>query len=200
MTKQRRYRMTGRAKTQDATRRKIIDATMRLHEEVGPRATTVTAIASKAGVQRLTVYRHFPDEKKLFEACTSRWLELNPPPQPEVWASVATPSQRAETALTAFFRYYSSTQRMWRSSHRDVANVPALAKRMAEFSASVASVASALARAIPVEDGGASRLVAATLQHALTFATWEDLERQGLEDSSKVQLAMRWIEGCANLS
>jgi len=194
MRKKRLYRMTGRAESQDATRRKIIDATMRLHEEIGPRATTISAIASKAGVQRLTVYRHFSDEKALFEACTSHWLELNPPPQPALWASATDPSERVKVALSAFFRYYSSTRRMWRSSHRDVADVPALARPMAQFSAFVASVGSDLAAATTV-DRAAARLVAATLQHALAFSTWEDLEGRGLKDEKKVELVARWIEG-----
>jgi len=187
--------MKSRAKAQDATRRKIIEATMRLHEEVGPRATTISAIASKAGVQRLTVYRHFPDEQTIFAACTSHWLAQNPPPQPEDWASVADPSERVQAALGAFFRYYSSTQRMWRSSHRDVADVPALTRPMTEFSAFLTSVSSALARAMAVEPAAAARLVAMTLRHALAFSTWEDLEQRGLEDPQKVELAMRWIEG-----
>jgi AcrR family transcriptional regulator len=195
MKKKRRYRMTGRAESQDATRRKIIEATMRLHEEVGPRATTISAIASKAGVQRLTVYRHFPDEQAVFEACTSHWLELNPPPQPVVWASVADPSERAMTAVRAFFRYYSSTQRMWRSSHRDAADVPALARPMAQFSEFVNSVANDLAAAMATEPGAAARLIATTLQHALAFSTWEDLERRGLKDEKKIELVTRWIEG-----
>jgi AcrR family transcriptional regulator len=198
MRKKRRYRMTGRAQSQDATRRKIIEATMRLHEEVGPRATTISAIASKAGVQRLTVYRHFPDEQAIFEACTSHWLELNPPPQPEVWASVTDPTERARIALRAFFRYYSSTQRMWRSSHRDAGDVPALARPMARFSALVASTGGDLAAAVRVERA-AARLLTATLQHALAFSTWEDLEERGLQDEKKVELVMRWIEGARTL-
>jgi AcrR family transcriptional regulator len=195
MKKKRRYRMTGRAQSQDATRGRIIDAAMRLHEEIGPRATTISAIASKAGVQRLTVYRHFPNEKAIFEACTSHWLELNPPPQPEAWASISDVSERVRTALSAFFRYYSATKRMWRSSHRDVDDVPALARPMAGYSAFVASVARGLASSLAVERPSAARLVAATLQHALAFSTWENLEAQGLGDGKKTELVMQWIEG-----
>lgn len=35
---------------------------MCLHWEVAPRHTTVSAIAARAGVERLTVHRHFHDE------------------------------------------------------------------------------------------------------------------------------------------
>ncbi len=185
--------MQGRAESQKATRRRIIDATMRLHEEVGPRGTTISAIASEAGVQRLTVYRHFPDEKALFEACTSHWLQLNPPPQPESWGSITEPMERTKAAARAFFRYYSATQRMWRRSHRDIGEVPSLGRPMARFSAFVVSVGNDLAAAL-AHERAASHLVAVTLQHAIAFSTWEDLERLGLSDAEKSDLVVRWIE------
>jgi AcrR family transcriptional regulator len=67
---------------------------MQLHEEIGPRATTISAIADRAGVQRLTVYRHFPDETAVFQACTAHWLSLNPPPDPADWAGITDPRNR----------------------------------------------------------------------------------------------------------
>ncbi len=73
MTK-RSYNLGQRASSQEETPRRIVDATVALHEEIGPRATTISAIAEKASVQRLTVYRHFPDETELFKACTSHWF------------------------------------------------------------------------------------------------------------------------------
>ena len=51
---------------------------MQLHETLGPRATTVSAIAERSGVQRLTVYRHFPDEAAIFQACSAHWSALTP--------------------------------------------------------------------------------------------------------------------------
>ena len=56
MSDKRPYRMSTRARMQEETRQRIVDATMQLHEEVGPRATTISAIAERAGVQRLTGY------------------------------------------------------------------------------------------------------------------------------------------------
>jgi AcrR family transcriptional regulator len=37
-------------------------------------AATITAIAQRAGVQRHTVYSHFPDEQSLFRACVAHGL------------------------------------------------------------------------------------------------------------------------------
>jgi AcrR family transcriptional regulator len=71
--------MKRRAKRQEETRRRIVEATVEMHESVGMARTTISAIAEKAGVQRLTVYRHFPDERALFTACRGHWLAANPP-------------------------------------------------------------------------------------------------------------------------
>jgi AcrR family transcriptional regulator len=58
----------------------ITEATVELHGTVGPARTTVAEIARKAGVQRLTVYTHFPDLTSLFAACTTHWFGEHPPP------------------------------------------------------------------------------------------------------------------------
>ena len=68
------YRLGERAKSQEQTRLRIVEATVALHEELGPRNTTITDIAKRAGVQRLTVYSHFADETAVFQACTAHWL------------------------------------------------------------------------------------------------------------------------------
>lgn len=191
--RKRRYTMRERARSQEATRMRIVEAAMRLHEEIGPRATTISAIAEKAGVQRLTVYRHFADETAIFQACTSHWLELNPPPDPQAWAEVADPHARLREALAAFYGYYAATRRMWTMSFRDVDDVPALQAPMAEVAASLGSVSSDLARHLDPE----SKLpaVAATVRHALHFLTWDDLEAQGIDNPSKVDLVSLWLEG-----
>ena len=86
----RKYELKQRAESQEATRRRIVEATVELHDSVGFQ-TTVSAIAKRAGVQRLTVYRHFPDERTLFEACAGHWRAQNPAPDPSAWAAVETP-------------------------------------------------------------------------------------------------------------
>ncbi len=194
MKKKRRYRMSERAKSREETRQKIVEATMRLHEDVGPRATTISAIAEKAGVQRLTVYRHFSDETAVFQACTAHWLSLNPPPDPQAWAGIEDPLDRLAAALTAFYRYYTGTKRMWSASFRDVADVPALQGPMREFAGFVKKIGDDLATPFHASKEPARR-IAATIQHAVTFPTWADLDARGLSDADKVTLVIRWIDG-----
>lgn len=189
--KKRPYRMRERAKSQDETRQKIVEATMHLHEEIGPRATTISAIAERSGVQRLTVYRHFPDETAVFRACTAHWLSLNPPPDPADWAGIADPTARFAAAVTAFYDYFSRTRRMWKVSFEDVDHVPALQSPMAEFAAHLDGVSADLIGAF---DAGPEKAhLRPTIRHALRYQTWSDLEGQGLEDAAKVRLVSHWL-------
>jgi AcrR family transcriptional regulator len=187
------YSMRERAKAQDETRQRIVEATMHLHEELGPRATTISAIAERAGVQRLTVYRHFRDETAVFQACTSRWLSLNPPPDPRGWEAEQDAMARVRKALAAFYRYYGRTRRMWCVSFRDVGEVPALHGPMAAFRDFIGSVAQKLARSF--DSGKSAKALNSTIQHALDFPTWLHLEELGLPDRAKLDLVTDWIVG-----
>src|SRR3954447_7592226 len=90
----RKYELRERAEAQAETRQRIVDAAVALHSSVGPAATTISAIAEHAGVERLTVYRHFPDELTLLRACSGKWLADNPPPDPAAWAALEPPEAR----------------------------------------------------------------------------------------------------------
>src|SRR6266852_9682488 len=108
----RKYELKERAESLNVTRERIVDATVELHDSFGPARTTISAIAERAGVQRLTVYRHFPDERSLLHACSSHWTGQNPKPDPSSWVSIADPEERLRTALTAIYAYFRKTERM----------------------------------------------------------------------------------------
>jgi len=192
MVEKRSYTMRKRAESQDETRQRIVEATMHLHEELGPRNTTIMAIAERAGVQRLTVYRHFPTDVDLFNACTSHWGALNPPPDPSRWADIADPVMRSVVALSELYSYFSRTHGMWRVSYRDVGEVAALQAPMAQFAGYLGTVAQVLAAAFP--ESKRSR-VSPTLHHAATFQTWSTLEAQGLSDPMKAATVSAWLRG-----
>jgi AcrR family transcriptional regulator len=194
MEQKRSYIMRKRAVSQDETRQRIVEATMHLHEELGPRNTTIVAIAERAGVQRLTVYRHFPSEVELFDACTSHWIALNPPPDPSPWAGISDPAMRCVVALSELYCYFSRTQEMWRVSYRDVGEVPALHAPMARFEAYLDAVTEVLNAAFP--EAQRSR-IAVTLRHAATFQTWCTLDVQGLTDPMKAATVAAWLRGVA---
>src|SRR5690348_271597 len=102
----RRYRKRRRAEHEQRTRQAITEAAVKLHGTVGPARTTVSAIAEEAGVQRATVYRHFPNDQALFAACSGHYMAMHPPPDPARWADIADPADRLREALTAVYRWW----------------------------------------------------------------------------------------------
>ena len=121
------YRMRRRAELEELTRRRITESAVELHEELGPARTSIAAIAERAGVRRSTVYRHFPTEDALFDACSSHWRAANPPPDPSAWAAIDHPAERTSSALRDLYAFYGRTQDMYSSLLRDEPARPACA-------------------------------------------------------------------------
>jgi AcrR family transcriptional regulator len=190
----RKYTKTRRAEQQDETRERIVEAAVKLHEALGPANTSIKAIAEEAGVQRLTVYRHFPDDVSLFQACTAHYLGLHPPPDMARWAEVIDASERSYTALTAVYRYYRQTEKMWRAGYRDVDQLEALQGPMARFEAYLDRMSDDLVQAWN-ETGTTKKQLQDTLRHALRFSTWHALKNAKLTDKKIAELVQAWLAG-----
>jgi AcrR family transcriptional regulator len=193
----RKYTKTRRAEKQDETRARIVEAAVKLHEALGPAQTSISAIAEAAGVQRLTVYRHFPDDASLFEACSTHYLGLHPPPQPAAWADIEPPGTRSYAALLALYQYYQETEQMWRVVYRDLDQLAPLHVPMDRFEAHLDQVADDLVRAWPTTPAARKRLKA-TLRHALRFSTWQSLKNAKLKDRQIAELVQGWLAGIEN--
>ena len=187
-SKQRPYRKRRRAEAEAATRERIAAAAMRLHGTVGPARTTISAVAEEAGVQRATVYRHFPDEEALFGACSAHWAALHPPPDATRWAAAQDPDERLRVALGELYAWYGSDERMFVNTRRDAALVPAMAKPVRAGRAALEAMVEALMRGRP-ERGARRRRVRAAIRHATAFGTWYSLTREGeLGDDEAIEL------------
>ena len=90
----RKYELKARAERQEETRRRIVEAAIDLHRTLGPAHTSFSAIAERAGVQRHTLYRHFPDERAMGLACSGLYSERNPLPDPAPWWQIEDPEAR----------------------------------------------------------------------------------------------------------
>src|SRR3954451_11758485 len=145
----RQYRKQQRAADEERTRRRITEATVALHETVGPLHTTVKAVAERAGVQRATVYRHFPDEGALFAACSAHWLERHDPPDPAPWAAIADPDERLRVALGAMYRFYREGEAMMANVRRDEAYVETLAPLLRPMHELIAAIVGLLLHGRP---------------------------------------------------
>jgi AcrR family transcriptional regulator len=192
----RKYEMKRRAKRQEETRRRIVEATVELHKTVGMARTTISAIAEKAGVERLTVYRHFPDERALFSACSGHYMTANPPPEPASWTQVADPEERLRVALSEVYAYHRRTEPIFSNFFRDLPVKPILLEVGAPYLQLFERMRYVLATGWGVEDEHLALLLAA-LGHALDFQTWRSLVRQqGLDDEQAVELMAKMVR-CA---
>jgi len=189
----RKYDMKRRAKRQEETRRRIVEATVEMHESVGMARTTISAIAEKAGVQRLTVYRHFPDERALFTACRGHWLAANPPPDPASWSQVLDPEERLRKALAEVYAYHRRTEPMIANLVRDAQVMPLVLEIAQPYLQHWERMRYVLATGWGVADERLALLLAA-LGHALDFQTWRSLVRQqGLGDEQAVEVTVRMV-------
>lgn len=198
MTDQKRpYRKRRRAELEAETRRRITESAVELHGTVGPSRTSISAVAEHAGVRRSTVYRHFPDEAALFDACSSHWAAANPPPNLEDWAAIADPDERLAAALSELYAYYRGTQRMFTNLFRDEDRVPDVKRTFASFRAYIGMATDVLVRGRGLR-GRRREHVRAAIGHALSFETWRSLAReQGLDDGRAAELMCRFVASAA---
>jgi AcrR family transcriptional regulator len=190
----RKYELKQRAENVEETRRRIVEAAVELHGTVGPARTTVSAIADRAGVQRQTYYRHFPDERGLFEACSGLWQERHPPPDPSGLREIADGTERLRLALTGLYDFYESGEPMLANVVRDAPVHEITAQTAAMRSAAMAELRDVLAEV--VAPPGRPATAGAMLDLLLDFTTWQALvRRSGLSRDEAVELAVDLL-GC----
>jgi|SRR5579883_1240999 len=184
--------MRKRAEDVDRTRQRIVEAAVHLHGTAGPAATSIAAIAERAGVTRLTVYRHFPDETALFEACSGHWLSQQTPPQPQHWGAIEDPAERLRAGLADIYRFYRDGEQMLTLTTRDEHAVPEpIRQTRKEMTRRLVDV---LAGAWPRGESD-DRVRRAVIGHAAAFSTWHSLCReQGLTDGEAVEVMVTLVE------
>ena len=182
-TQKRRYELKARAEAQEATRARIAAAAAALHEELGISKTTVADIARRAGVQRLTVYNHFPDLRSLLPACTAHWLAEHPRPDLGPAFALEDPAERLRAALVGIYGWYRGTAPMQQRVLGERTTVPDLDGWLAQSRDPMfAELAADLS-------AGFDRPEARALVGlALDFWTWQRLDREGLDDAAAAAL------------
>jgi AcrR family transcriptional regulator len=192
----RRYRKRKRAEQEHETRQRIVEATVQLHQELGPAQTTIRAIAERAGVQRVTVYRHFPDERAILGACSNHFMSENPFPDWTPWFEIDDPIERLRTALRAIYTFHEQTAPMMDKIFRDMP----VKLELAEVSQPMIELFGRLVTML-AQPLGSSTTVHAAVAHALDFQTWRSLVRaNGLSKEEAIELMIRMVEGAQELS
>jgi AcrR family transcriptional regulator len=183
----RKYELKKRAEGMAETRLRITEAAVELHGSVGPARTTVSALAERAGVQRHTVYRHFPTEADLFAACSAHWEAQHPWPSPASWDGFTD-------GLGALYRWYEQTEDMLTNLLRDAELVDAVPEAMEPLLGFFAEARQALAKGWPRR-----KAVTAAIAHATDFHTWRSLVREGgVSRAEAVRLLTAMVERAAD--
>ena len=176
-------------------RRRIVEATVALHSEVGPAKTTIAEIARRAGVQRLTVYKHFPIDAELFAACSAQWMEDNPMPDLSGALAIEDPAHRVREVLALLYGRFRDTEQMIAHIQRDRLVMPALDERASlTFDAAMSRLAASLSEGFKARGKEAERLNA-MLAVALSFWTWRALKRLGLSDAAAADVMASAVAG-----
>lgn len=193
----RKYELKARAEKQAETRRRIVEATSELHEEVGPARTTVAEIARRAGVQRLTVYNNFPNETELFAACGEHSMAKNPPPDPSAALAISGPARRLRAVLGPLYAWYRKSSRGQENLQRDRLVMPALdAVMKIRMDQQFANLADALVTGFTSGARSPNGLRAAVAL-SLDFWTWKRLAGEGMSDDDAAALMVRAVEAAA---
>jgi AcrR family transcriptional regulator len=197
MTTKRKYELRKRAQEMAETHRRITEAAIELHGTVGPSRTTLSAVARRAGVERRTLYRHFPSEADLFAACSTHYFTANPWPDLDSWRAIRDPGQRLQQALAELYAYYERSEPMLRNVLRDADLVDLARDAVAPLHAYLEEAAEVLAVGRPAR-GRRRQLLGGALRHALAFSTWRSLTANGVGSSDAVALSTALVEAAAS--
>jgi AcrR family transcriptional regulator len=192
----RKYELKKRGEEMAETHRRITEAAIELHGTVGPSRTTMSAVAVHAGVERRTLYRHFPTEADLFAACSTHYFTANPWPDLGNWRATRDPQQRLARALDELYAYYERTAPMLSNVLRDAALVDSARDAVAPLRAYLDEAAEILLAGRQVR-GRRRQLVRGALRHALAFSTWHSLSTNGVGRSDAAKLVTALVEGAA---
>jgi AcrR family transcriptional regulator len=186
----RTYTLKKRAEKQAETRQRIVEAAVDLHSTLGPARTPLSLVAEKAGVQRHTLYAHFPDEWSLLLACSGLAMERDPMPDAAAWEGISDPRERLETGLSQLYAWFGRNGERTGCVMRD-AEISPLVKKVGALR--TGPYFTAYAQVLGAGLGAKQR---AALRLGLSFFTWRTLVRDsGLEPADAVELMVRAIEG-----
>lgn len=182
----RRYTLGRRAESQAETRRRIVQAAVDLHRSVGPARTSISAVAERAGVQRHTVYRHFPSEAALFRACREHFLGTSPPPGAARWRAYPPGQRRLRMGLRELYAYFAQNREMIGNVLRDAELVP-----VGEgLRAAMERGAAVLAEGWRVRDARALRSALVLATDFFAWRTLTDRGRLSTRDAAEIMTRM----------
>jgi AcrR family transcriptional regulator len=190
------YTLGKRGTAQAETRRRIVDAALRLYREVGVDGATVPAVARTADVAPATVRNHFPGPTDLAEAVADAILVELRMPDASIFVGAAGPIERVERLLREMAAFSERSSDWWavRVADRSAGNAWAVPE--ARYDARLGALIRAAVEPLG-DDPAVVAVVGIVLVHVyfasraagLTSAAAVDLERSLLVPWLEARLA-----------
>jgi len=180
----RKYRMTHRAAAHEERRKRIVRATMALHDERGVATTTFAEVAQRAGVGPATVLRHFPTLGALVMACGAHVAaEIRPPSPayaPRVFEGLTTTRARLERLVGELDAFYTRGSLRLTKAANDRDRVPELDQFLIAVDAGI----EALVREV-IADEVPSQSLIGVLMALCSVSFWQAMMRAELADADR---------------
>lgn len=192
----RAYIQTARAGARRRTHERIVDAAEAYYRSTSVGPANLSAVAKAAAVQRLTLYRHFPNDDALLGAVLDRWRLRHAWPQ-DKWSTVADPRQRLRVALDSLYQYYAEAEPVLAvlAAARD--RNALVANWMEAFDRRLAATRDGLIAGWGVT-GRPQQWLSALIGHSIAPTTWRSLVGQGgLVSSDAARLMARSVADVA---
>jgi len=107
------YRLGKRAEAAASTRRRIVEATLTVHDEQGIARTSIRDVAQRADVAPATVLHHFPRMDDLIQACGELSDAMAPMPTEAVLAGSTEQLERIRLFAHAMFEWWERLGPGW---------------------------------------------------------------------------------------
>lgn len=184
----RSYDMSKRALAVEATKRRILEATMHLHGEKGVLGTSWEDIAERAELAPATVYRHFPTLDELVPACGAVTLDLLDLPSAErateLLRGAHSKRERVARLVGELFSIYERRERVFWAVRRDRGSVPALQEGHERIEESLEELREAALGPL-----GLSAPQRATVAALTDYESWKALRARGLTGTEAAEAA-----------
>ena len=186
----RKYDMSNRSAAVEDTRRRIVAATMALHDAQGVRATSFQDIADRAGVALGTVYRHFPTLDELIPACGELAMGRLALPDAaacrEAFAGARSRTERVHRLVREAFGIYERGAVIVEAVRAETDVHPMIAAADAEIEAALDRLV-----AVAVADRKARALARAMVD----VRVWRALAEHGITGDESVTTVAEMLEG-----
>ena len=175
MVKRRSYRLGKRADAATDTRRRILEATLNLHDEQGIVRTSVRDVAGRAGVSPATVLNHFPQMGDLIDACGRLSDDLFPMPTDAVLIGAHDRTERVRLMAVALFSWWDQMGSGWEHLQIDRRTLPDVDAWLRDVDLRHRSL---VASALGVATGEAAVAIGTALT---SFGSWQSLRAGGMD-------------------